>query len=63
MQDCTKYILKKQCTNCFHNQEMQNTRCTQCGFLFIGEATLEEKNKAQTKLAAMHERAEKNEDD
>jgi hypothetical protein len=56
----TKYIIKKQCLNCFEINDPGLSHCKQCGFLFIGEATEAEKAEAMETLAKMREKAEKN---
>jgi hypothetical protein len=59
----TRYYLMKRCLQCFHICEIQNKRCTQCNYLFIGEATKEEKDQANKKLIKLQELKEKDKED
>ena len=52
-QQGTKYYLMRRCMACYHVQEMIGLRCTQCNELFIGQASEEEKNKINKKLAKL----------
>ncbi len=46
----TKYYLMKRCLQCWFICEHERNRCPQCGYMFIGEATEEEKEVANQKL-------------
>lgn len=57
MENCTKYYPMRRCLNCFAVVENNGNRCSHCNFLFIGEATEEEKEQANIRLTTMHEKA------
>ena len=56
----TKYYLMKKCLNCWHITDIDSKKCPSCSLLFIGEATFDEKNKANEKLAGLTEKSEEN---
>ena len=48
-----KFMVKKQCVNCFCINDFENNRCSQCGFLFIRPANLIEEIRAKKQLEEM----------
>lgn len=55
----TEYILMKRCTNCWYISEATRKTCTQCGYLFISEATEKQKQQANKRLADLKEKRKK----
>jgi len=61
--DTTPYIVMKRCLNCFHTTEADSSRCSQCGYLFLGEATGEQKDEANKRLIKLKEKVKGDEED
>ena len=62
MTNGAKYYLMKRCLKCFKVMEFNLTKCSQCNYLFVGEATETEKEKAYDKLIRMQKAKETEED-
>jgi len=62
MTEGTKYYLLKRCLNCDKVNEFQLTKCSQCSYLFTGQATELEKEKHNEKIAKMQQLAEEKEE-
>ena len=58
MTNSTKFYLMKKCLQCFMINEIHLSKCGQCGYLFIGEATREEKEEAYNKQIKLQEKAQ-----
>ncbi len=58
----TKYILVKKCLQCSAVSPMNFTKCSQCGYLFIGEATKEEEKEFNKRISEFQKKREMEED-
>jgi hypothetical protein len=57
MGEATKYIIMKRCLQCYHINDGSLTKCAQCNFLLLAEATEKEKLAANDKLERMRHKA------
>lgn len=54
----TKFILVKKCLQCSAISPMEMTRCVQCNYLFLGEATKQEEQEFNKKIAELQKKRE-----
>lgn len=59
--EATNYINMKRCLNCWHTNESDLKRCSSCGFLFLEEASIEEKEKKIEEIEKLKEKSKEKE--
>jgi len=54
----TKYYLMRRCLQCSKVTEFQEKKCTQCNFMFIGEANQKDKDEYNKKIVKLEDKRE-----
>ncbi len=59
MAEATNYIKMKRCLQCFYISDNSFTKCLQCGYLFLSEASKEEAQAANDKIEELRKKKDK----